>query len=150
MISAFTILIDSVALFWIAWWLYNKQVDQVKVFYWPALGAKLLAGTAVGWLYFYHYGQGDTISYWHDGVLVSEKIMSDPVGALNFFWEESADQITGLISDKPRSLFFVKISGILALFSAGNYWVMAAIISFTSFLGAWYLFINIFHVLPSS
>ena len=152
MIAALTIPIDLSVLFGVAWWVYNKQPEPIKFFYWPALGFKLLAGLAVGWLYFYHYGQGDTIFYWLDGKVLAEKIMSDPGGAWNFYWEENADLqlISDVVNDKPRSLFFVKIIGVLALICVGNYWMMSGIISFLSFLGAWYLFKKILHSFPSS
>ena len=130
---------DLAVLFWIAWWLYLKQSGQMRIIYWPALAVKLLAGLAVGWIYFYYYGQGDTITFWYDGKLVAEKIISDPLSSLNFYWDDGAFQWDGLINHKPRSLFFVKIAGLLAFLCGGNYWMMALIISFVSFLGAWYL-----------
>lgn len=152
MMAALTILIDLSVLCGVAWWVYKKQPEPIKTFYWPALTLKLLAGAAVGWVYFYHYGQGDTISYWQDGKSLAEKIMSDPGGAWNFYWDENPDRqlMAGMIHDKPRSLFFVKIAGVLAFICGGNYWMMSGIISFISFLGAWYLFKQISHCFPLS
>ena len=150
MIVFITIFFDLTVLFWIAWWVYARQSTEMKNIFWPALAAKLLAGLAVGWVYFYYYGQGDTLTYWHDGRIVAEKIVTDPSGALNFFWDESSFQWDSLINTKPRSLFFVKISGLLAFLCAGNYWMMALIISFISFLGAWYLCAKTINFFPAS
>ena len=146
------IALDLATLFGVAWWLYGKQTSEVKFYYWPALSVKLLAGLAVGWLYFFYYGEGDTITYWHDGTLLSTRLYSDPLGVLKFFWSEDIDPaaFVGLINDRPRSLFFVKISGILALLSGGNYWAMGLIISFVSFLGSWYLFLKTLKFFPAS
>jgi hypothetical protein len=124
------------------WWLYSIQPGPLRKYYWPALLLRVLAGLAVGWLYFFHYGTGDTVSYWHDGTLIAEKIKSDPVGTLNFYFEDSPLFRQGLINEMPRALFFIKISGLVALLGGSNYWVMATIVSGISFLGAWYMFIK--------
>ncbi len=146
------LLLDSGILLWIAFTLYKKQDDLVRSFYWPALIAKLLAGLSVGWLYFSYYGQGDTISYWEDGKRVSDVIMSNPLGSLKFYWNEDASPVIveGLNNLKPRSLFFVKISGLIALVSGSNYWMMSIIISFFSFLGSWYIFTKTISFFPGS
>ena len=87
MIVSITIFFDLLILFWIAWWMYSKISGPMRIIFWPALALKLLAGLAVGWIYFYYYGQGDTITYWNDGKLVAEKMISDPLEAMRFFWE---------------------------------------------------------------
>ncbi|NOT74301.1 MAG: hypothetical protein HOP08_05180 [Cyclobacteriaceae bacterium] len=132
--------------------IYNRQPDNMKPLYRTALVVKLLAGFAVGWLYFYYYGEGDTITYWQDGKIVSDLIMDNPSGALRFFWNENADPelLPGLINLQQRSLFFAKISGILSLLTSGNYWLMSILISSVSFLGAWYIFRRVTDFFPSS
>ena len=150
MMVSLIFLIDLAILFWIARWLWLKQSAQMRTIFWPALAVKLLAGLAVGWIYFYHYDQGDTITYWYDGKLVAERIVSDPLSALNFYWDDGAFQWDGLINHRPRSLFFVKISGLLALLCGGSYWMMALIISFCSFLGAWYLCVKAIYFFPDA
>ncbi len=132
---------------------YSRQSKENKIVFVLALAAKLFAGTALGWIYFSYYeGQGDTISYWHDGKLIAERMLSDPYGAWKFFWDESPDPqyIPEIINPMPRSFFFSKISGILAVLASGNYWVMAGILSFISFLGAWLLFLKTVHFFPSA
>ena len=150
MILSILILFDLTVLFWIIWWLYRKESGVMKNIFWAALGVKLFAGLAVGWIYFYHYGQGDTITYWNDGKFLAEKMISDFSGTLSFYWDDSAFQWEGLINDRPRSLFFVKISGLLAFLCYGNYWMMSVVISFISFLGAWYLCVKIIQFFPDA
>ena len=149
MIVSITIFFDLLILFWIAWWMHGKTSGSMRIVFWPALVLKLLAGLAVGWIYFYYYGHGDTITYWNDGKLVAGKMISDPLKAMRFFWDDSF-QWDGLINDKPRSLFFVKISGLLAFVGGGNYWMMSLIISFISFLGAWYLCLKTTRFFPEA
>ncbi len=150
MMVSMIFLIDLVILLAIARSFWLKQSDEMRLIFWPALAVKLLAGLAVGWIYFYYYGQGDTITYWHDGRLIADKILSDPLRALNFYWNDEAFEFDSLISIRPRSLFFVKITGLIAFLSGGSYWMMALIISFCSFLGAWYLCVKTISFFPGA
>ncbi len=149
MATSLILIIDLGILGGMVWWLYKKQDTGVRNFFIPALTVKLLAGIVVGWIYFYYYGQGDTITYWQDGKLVAHKIITDPAGSLNFFWSDDVE-FNGLVNTKPRSLFFVKISGLLAFVSAGHYGMMALLISFFAFWGAWYLFLKTQFFFPES
>lgn len=132
--------------------MYRQQELAMRSFFWPALLFKLVAGFCVGFLYFYHYGQGDTILYWRDGMEVARSITNNPAGALGFFWDDSTytEILSALNHQAPRSLFFVKIAGLLALLTGGNYWMMSALLSFISFLGAWYLFGKVVISFPST
>ncbi len=143
-------LITIVSLGGVAWWHYKKQVDSIRAFYWPALFLKVFSGIALGLLYFNYYGAGDTISYWQDGKVVGQAILSDPSMGISFLWDETSVTIDDLINDKPRSLFFVKISAILSIVSGNNYWLMATLISFVSFFGAWFIFKTTIAIFPEA
>jgi len=139
-----------VALTFVAWWYFTRQPDSLKKFYWPSLILKIGAGMLVGIVYFNYYGIGDTIGYWQDGNLLAEEIISDPVSGINFFLGDTPSAVKGLVNDRPRSIFFVKIVAILSIICGGNYWVMDAVISFISFLGAWYIFRKTTSFFPES
>jgi hypothetical protein len=147
------ILLNVIVMSGTTWWLSKRQPESTRLLFWASLTVKLLAGIAVGVVYFYYYnGKGDTVIYWRDGVLLADKIISRPMDGLGFFWDENVNPefIDGLFNLRPRSLFFVKISGLLAILSWNSYWVMALQISFVSFLGAWYLFNKVILFFPSS
>ena len=135
---------------WIAWRVYQKQPLDRKFIYWPALSAKVLAGIALGMLYFYHYRSGDTISYWQDGVTLAGYFYDSPADGLSFLWDEASVPaiLNGLQQQTPRSLFFVKISGLVAMISGANYWMMATWLSVISFAAAWYLVTRVATCLP--
>ncbi len=143
--------LDILFIMWFTVWLYRMQPAGVKFYFWPAFGLKVCAGVAVGALYFFHYGSGDIISYWQDGVNISALARSSPAEAVGFFWDESEtpDFVATLQQQGPRSLFFSKICGLFALATAGNYWMMSALASIVSFLGAWFLFSRTSEFLPS-
>lgn len=150
--SLILLLLNAGILLVAALWIYRRQESEMRSFFWPALLFKLVAGFSVGFLYFYHYGQGDTILYWQDGKEIAQLITNSPTGALGFFWEESTypEILSALNHQAPRSLFFVKIAGLLALATGSNYWMMSALLSFISFLGAWYLFQKVVISFPST
>ena len=151
MINLVVLFLDVIFLAWFAFWVYQSQPIAYKPYFWPALSLKILAGVAVGALYFFHYGAGDTISYWQDGVKISAYAQSFPADALAFFWDESEafDFVTTLQQQGPRSLFFSKICGLFALATGANYWMMSAFASVISFLGAWFLFRRMSEFFPS-
>ena len=146
------ILIDVTILVWLARSFYLKQRPEVKGYYWAALVAKVAAGIMVGVIYFYRYGAGDTIAYWEDGNQILQRMLSDPMGTFAFYWDESTQPAFAatLYYQTPRSLFFSKISGIAALLSAGNYWMMSVLLSGISFLCSWRMFVTVSKFFPSS
>jgi hypothetical protein len=140
--------IDLAGLAWLAFWLFQNQVSEIRKFYWPALIVKWGGGLAVGIIYFYHYGAGDTISYWMDGNTTADFLIQDPAGAIDFLWRGDELAQPGILNSAPRSLFFIKFVAFLSIICHGNYWVMSLVISFISFTAAWYLFKNLIKFFP--
>jgi hypothetical protein len=151
-LQAFVLIINTIAIGALAFWAYRAQVVTVKKYYWPALAVKVIAGLAVGWLYFVHYHQGDTIIYWKDAQAIAEMIMDNPSDAWDFYVQDDTEvQLAGSgANSKPRSMFFAKMAGIAALCCVGNYWIMACWFSLISFFGVWYLFARITSIFPAS
>lgn len=143
-LNAFLILLVAVAV-------YRRQPHGLQKFYWPALLFKFAAGFGMGWLYLGHYGGGDTLSFWQEGCRLADILMDRPIDALKFLWNEA--QVTDLqqqfSGQGPRSLFFVKICGLLALVSGGNYWVMGAWLSLIAFEASWLLVVRVEQTLPA-
>jgi hypothetical protein len=147
------LLLDVAALAAFTGWHFRKQPAAIAGIYWPALAVKLLAGIGVGLLYFYHYGEGDTILYWRDSMIISDNLRTDPINTLTVMMnKDNADggKIPGLIYNTDRAFFFVKTLGVIALLCADNYWIMSLVLSFISFFAAWYLFRIIVDCFPGS
>lgn len=152
MIMVFFQVAFLILLLWITFRVYRLQPPTVKYFFFPALVLKMVAGLALGYLYFSYYGEGDTVNYWLDGNTIADKIINDPATALRFYWEDdpSVSNLSGLINDKPRSVFFIKVAGLLSLATGGQYVLMSMFISFLSFLAAWYAFRKWLAVFPDA
>lgn len=131
-------------------WLFRRQSDPLKRAFGVALSVKLIAGVGMGWLYLYHYGAGDTISFWQDGLRLADALKERPREAMAFFWDEAlvADLQRQFTNQGPRSLFFVKVCGLLALVGGGNYWVMGAWLSLVAFAASWLLIVRLIRLFP--
>lgn len=145
-------LLNLLLLTWLGWKVYRQQPLNYRWAYWPALSVKIVCGIALGLIYFYHYQLGDTISFWQDGCRLAEIFLERPSQVMAFLWDDAAvPEITlALQQQTPRSLFFVKICGVLALVSGGNYWMMATWLSALSFAGAWLLFVRLIRLFPAT
>lgn len=145
------LLLEALGLIWlIRYYLRSPSLSAPRLA--PvALGLKLLAGVGLGLLYFNHYGSGDTIAYWRDGVRIADLFRADPLRSLSFFWDDAnmPEFMQSLQHQAPRSLFFSKLCGIAALMTLDNYWAMASLMSILSFLGAWFLFRELEATWPS-
>ncbi len=144
------LIFDLLALSAIAWWRYRGQPKDIGTLFWPALLFKLLAGVGVGLLYFYHYGHGDTIMFWRDSVVISNNLRADPMTTLATMYNDGAGQVQGLVYNKDRAVFFVKNLGVIAFFCDNNYWMMSIVLSFISFLAAWFVFRVTIECFPAS
>lgn len=137
---------------WLSWSIFQREAGEQTKVYWWALALRVLGGVALGLLYFFHYGVGDTLSYWEDGNQLASLFRESPGLVAQFYWDESAspEVINALQQQTPRSIFFVKICGGLAWITGGNYWLMATWLSLFSFAGTWSLFRRITHFFPEA
>jgi hypothetical protein len=152
MMSLLLMLVNSCLMIWLARIMHRRQSTTAGRVFWIALSVKMITGISLGLLYFNHYGAGDTISFWQDGKQLSYLLRESPAQVLSFYWDESSapDITRELQQQKPRSVFFVKIAGVLALISGGNYWIMASWLSLVSFAGTWFLYGRIVRLFPDA
>lgn len=112
-----------------------------RLFFW-ALGTRLLGGLAVGLLYFYWYGGGDTFNFQLESELLSQIAHRDPQEYLQILWDNrQLEKYAGQLQffNEPRSLFFCKILSVFNLITQNNYWINGLYFSTFSFMGCWFL-----------
>lgn len=112
-----------------------------RLFFW-ALGVRLFGGLAMGLLYYYKYGGGDTFDFQLESEVLSNIARQSPKDYILALWdndylEKYAAQIYFL--DKPASLFFCKLLSVLNLITHNNYWINGLYFSTLSFMGCWFL-----------
>jgi hypothetical protein len=137
--------IITISLF--CFWLWRKQELPLRKFYWHALAAKLSAGILVGVVHAAFYANSDTFSMFEWSKDLSQLAREDFFGYLNYLWNAGAE---GYFPGAERTMFFVKITSVLALISYDNYWITSIYFSLFSFLAAWRLTKLIWLYFPGS
>jgi hypothetical protein len=133
--SVIVFLLNFALLLGIAWWVWFKDNSAIRKFYWPALLIKLLEGIAVGIIYSTYYPNSDTFYFFNSAAQVSQQAHVDFTSYLNFLLSHSEGYFLG----EARTVFFIKITSVIALLTANNYWVASLYFSLISFFSAWWL-----------
>ncbi len=144
-------ILASLLVLWLLWLVYRTEAHR-RLFV-SALLAKVVGALAVRWLYFSHYGSGDTIGYWMDARTIADRWLINPMETLGFYWNEESigsEWVQYLMYHTDRSIFFTKFAALIALISSGNYWLMSIFLAALSFAGAWYLFKRVIEYFPQS
>jgi hypothetical protein len=128
-------------IFFIAFRIWKADNSSIRLFFWPALLLKLIAGICLGLIYKFYYTSGDTLLYFQDALKLTNLARSDLRLYLDFLWfgDESFTIWKDLSLLQSRALFMMKITSIINLLSHDNYWITTLYFSFASFLGAWFL-----------
>ncbi len=119
------------------------HADLPTWIYWTSLTLKLLAGIAVGLIFFHYYKMGDTILFFHEAVEIS----SLPLGEyLTTLFSPS----TYATSNQPRVLFFTKFLSFFTLITGNSYWLSSMYLSIISFFATWYFVITAAKSMPAN
>jgi hypothetical protein len=120
---------------------WQRDRSTLKVFYWPALVLKIIAGISLGLIYTHYYTVGDTFNYHKDGLLLADFAKEDAASYLKFlFTSDASNTILDELSYKqPRAMFMSKIVGVFCILTAGNYWIIATYFSILCFFCSWML-----------
>jgi len=119
-------------------WLHFRAVEKsfLKLYYFPALGLKLVAGVAVGLLYTYYYSGGDTWAYFNQAKLFADVGFASYSKFVNLFLKSNYELVDGFAYiNQPRAALMVKLVAIINLLSNSSYWITSLYFSFFSFIG---------------
>lgn len=122
----------------------------------PGLTVKVLGALAVGFVYQFYYGGGDTFAYFtHGASHVWEAFMDSPRKGLALllangeYQPEIYDYATKIwyYSD-PNSYSVVKFAAIFSLFTFNTYSATAVFFAVFSFIGLWAFYISFYKLFP--
>jgi hypothetical protein len=131
--------------------------DEVnRVYYFPALTAKIFGAIALGVVYQYYYGSGDTFMYHTYGSrFVWKAFLDSPIDGLKLLFADSrnpadvyqyASQIY-LFRDS-NSYAVIRLAAIFDLFTFSTYSSTAALFAVLSFIGSWQFFLTFYKQYP--
>ena len=87
---------------------------------------------AVGWIFFSHYGSGDTIVFF-------EKAKAMAALPLNEYLDLLFSASNYEVSKEPRVLFFTKFLSLITFITSESYWISSLYISTMNFFATWFL-----------
>lgn len=130
---------------------YLKSKSSIRTWYWCSLLLHIVSGLAIGVLYFYHYKQGDTLSFFSDGAKVAELAKQNPFSYLTFLWSSQAPNnfVNSLFFQDSRALFMVKLTSLTNLLTFNNYWIASLYFSLLSFFASWKLTNTLLYYYPT-
>jgi hypothetical protein len=133
--------VHAILLVLFSYWFWKQESSSLRIYFWPALLIKVLAGITLGMLYIHYYSVGDTFQYFEDGSTLSSLAHDDVKNYFKFLWSgnESFDIWRTIVLREPRALFLIKIVSLFSIITLNNYWIISIYFSMASFFGAWLL-----------
>ncbi len=139
--------ISLAVIFALAFRVAVRALPRHRPAFWAGLAARLLGGVAVGVVYHYHYGLGDTLLFFEEGAKLAQLAADNPAAYLVHLWGGHVDS-GGAPFYEPRTAFFIKLVSVVSLVTFANYWAASLWFSFVAFLCAWRLTQGISTLLP--
>ncbi|QIX62525.1 hypothetical protein HER32_15600 [Hymenobacter sp. BT18] len=127
-----------------------------KKYFIPALTVKFAGALALGLIYRFYYGGGDTFNYYnHASVMYEAFTNSFSAGLKLLFSHGEYDPETSAYAARlywykgaEAEFFLVKIASVASLFAFNTYAVMALMFAVFSFSGAWAMYMAFMHISP--
>ena len=123
-------------------------------YYFPALTVKIIGSLAVGFIYQFYYGGGDTFNFHTYGSrIVWEAFMNNPVDGLKLIFNSSDPELYNYTSRiefsvDPSSYFVIKVAALFDLITFSTYTSTAVLFAFVSFIGMWFFFLSFYELFP--
>ncbi len=135
------VVVNLILLGGIATWGYYLSRDSgIKLFYWPALALKLMAGIVLGLIYSHYYPGGDSWAMMAEAIKVKEAAFASFGNFRDIFFHNDYSSIVNYAyTMQPRAAFMTKILAAINLVTNNNYWLTACYLSLFSFAGFWVL-----------
>lgn len=128
-----------------------------RIYFLPALSVKIVGALAVGLIYQFYYGGGDTFNYHtHGSRHVWEAFMDSPEKGIRLLVNDGnnyhevyryASKIV-FFSD-PQSYTIVKMAAVFDLLTFSSYSATAILFAVVSFVGMWMFFLTFYEQYPS-
>lgn len=148
-----------ILVFWGAYIVRPWVTDQVtRKYFFPALWVRVFGALALGFLYQFYYGGGDTLNYHtHGSRIIWETFIESPTLGLKVFFSQG-DMKGALwnISDEiwywrdPQSFKIIQLAALFDLLTFSSYSSTAVLFSVLSFVGAWMMYLTFYKLHPSA
>lgn len=140
-----------------AFWLRPMVTDkQNRKYFIPGLSLKILGAIAVGLIYQFYYGGGDTFTYFHLGSkYIWEAFRDSPILAFKLIFA-GGDYVSDTFQYASKiytygdssSYFVVRVAGALDILTFHTYSATAVLFATISFSGLWASFYTLYKMYP--
>jgi len=141
----------------VAYLIRPRVTDAVnRKYFFPALTLRIFGALALGFLYQFYYGGGDTFNYHtHGSRYIWEAFMESPILGWKLLTSSGeygqgtyayASQIP--FYTDPSSFFVIRVASLFDLITFSSYSATAVFFAVISFCGAWALFITFYRHSP--
>ncbi|HMG93408.1 MAG TPA: hypothetical protein VK589_25295 [Chryseolinea sp.] len=134
-----------------------RLTDEVnRIYFFPALTVKVIGALALGFIYQFYYGGGDTFTYHtHGSRHIWEALMDEPTKGIKLLLGNGTNEASIykysskiLFITDPSSFTIVRIAGFVDLFTFSSYSATAVLFAFFSFFGMWMFFLAFYEQYP--
>ncbi|MEQ9231895.1 MAG: hypothetical protein RIF46_14530, partial [Cyclobacteriaceae bacterium] len=135
-------------IFTIAWVMRSRMTNRAAAkWFLPALGIKCFGAIALGLVYQFYYGGGDTFNYWeHGSAHIWAAFLDSPLKGLDMiFGDINNPEYFQYYSEiwlrrSESSVFIIRIAAIFDVFTLHTYSSTALLFALLSMSGSWLLF----------
>ena len=143
----------------IAYAIRNKASNiYTKKYFIPALTLKFIGALALGIIYQFYYGGGDTFNYFNQAKPIHQALLNSPAIGLKMLAYSGAGLVDSSVIpyssripwfESPEEYFIVRLCAVLGLFCGHTYSTIALMFAFLSFSGMWALYGTFTRLYPS-
>jgi len=135
----------------------NITDATTRVYFFPALTLKIIGAIAIGLLYQFYYGGGDTFTFHTLGSrIIWEAFIDSPLTGLKLIFSDRSSH-EGIYAYSSKIAFFhdaqsynvVRISALFDLITFSSYSATAVLFSVFSFTGMWMFFVTFYKQYPT-
>ncbi len=125
-----------------------------RKYFFPALTVKLIGALAVGFIYQFYYGGGDTFNYHTYGSrIIWEAFMQNPLDGFKLIINNNDPELYRYTSQiefflDPSSYFIVRLAALFDILTFSSYSATAVLFAFSSFIGIWFFFLSFYELFP--
>lgn len=140
----------------LAYYLRPLVTDRfTRPYFLPGLTVKFVGALAVGFIYQFYYGGGDTFAYYHDAGLIWEAFLDAPLNALQLImadgtWQgETFEYASRMHMYRDLASYgTVRFAGFFSILTFNTYSAIALFFATLSFSGLWVLYLTFYKLYP--
>lgn len=140
----------------VAFLVRRRVTDAVtRKYFIPALTVKIVGAVALGLIYQFYYGGGDTFNFFNDSKVIWEAFLNSPMTALRIVFSDGSYDYS--IYEYTRRIYFfidphsfhvIRLAGFLGFFTFHTYSLIAIFFAVISFTGMWAMYQVFYRLYP--